>query len=92
MQRAKLDKHDFRGIFLGYTATDQKVINMDIDSDQVKSSHHAFFDKAWYMEQAHPPAAQLLFDCGIVALEDLTPLPSRADPQPAIYPMINFMS
>jgi hypothetical protein len=29
---AKLDRHDFRGIFLGYTATDQNVIYMDIDS------------------------------------------------------------
>ncbi len=42
------------------------------------------------MQQSRPPAAQLLFDCGIVALEDLTPMPSRADPQPAIYPMVNF--
>ncbi len=84
-QRAKLDRHDFRFIFLGYTATDQNVIYVDIDSGQVKSSHHAFFDKAWYMQQSRPPAAQLLFDCGIVALEDLTPPPSRADPQPVIY-------
>ncbi len=44
------------------------------------------------MQQARPPAAQLLFDCGIVALEDLTSPPSRADPQLAIYPMINFTS
>jgi hypothetical protein len=44
------------------------------------------------MQQARPPAAQLLFDCGIVALEDLTHPPSRADPQSAIYPMINFTS
>ncbi len=29
---AKLDRHNFRGIFLGYTATDQNVIYMDIDS------------------------------------------------------------
>jgi hypothetical protein len=63
---------------------------MDIDSGQVKSSHHAFFDEAWYMQQSRPPAAQLLFDCGIVALEDLTPPPSRVDPQPEVYPMINF--
>ncbi len=71
MGRAKLDRHDFRGSFLGYTATDQNVIYMDIDSGQVKSSHHAFFDEAWYMQQSRPPAAQLLFDYGIVALEDL---------------------
>jgi hypothetical protein len=89
---AKLDRHDFHGIFLGYTATDQNVIYMDIDSGRVKSSHHAFFDEAWYMQQSRPPAAQFLFNCGIVALEDLTPPPSRADPHPAIYPMINFTS
>jgi hypothetical protein len=46
----------------------------------------------WYTQQSHPPAAQLLFDCGIVALEDLTPLPSRENPQPAVYPTINFIS
>jgi hypothetical protein len=44
------------------------------------------------MQQSRPPAAQLLFDCGIVALKDLTPPPSRADPRPAIYPTINFTS
>ena len=88
-RRAKLDRHNFRGIFLGYTATDQNVIYMDIDSGWVKTSHHAFFDEAWYMQQSHPPAAQLLFDCGIVALEDLTPPPSQTDPPPPIYPTIN---
>jgi hypothetical protein len=89
-RRAKLDRHDFRGIFLGYTATNQNIIYMDIDSGLVKTSHHAFFDKAWYMQQSHPPAAQLLFDCGTVALEDLTPPPSQADPPSAIYPTINY--
>jgi hypothetical protein len=85
---AKLDRHDFRGIFLGYMATDQNIIYMDIDLGWVKTSHHAFFDEAWYTQQSHPPAAQLLFDCGIVALEDLMPQPSRADPPPAVYPTI----
>ncbi len=63
---------------------------MDIDSGWVKTSHHAFFDKAWYMQQSRPPTAQLLFDCGIVALEDLTPPPSRADPPPVVYPTTNY--
>jgi hypothetical protein len=54
---AKLDRHNFRGIFLGYTTTDQNVIHMDIDLGWVKTSHHAFFDEAWYMQQSHPPAA-----------------------------------
>jgi hypothetical protein len=30
-RRARLDRHDFHGIFLGYTATGQNVIYMDID-------------------------------------------------------------
>ncbi len=89
-RRAKLDRHDFWGIFLGYTATNQNIIYMDIDSGWVKTSHHAFFDEAWYMQQSCPPTAQLLFDCGIVALKDLTPPPSRVDPPPAVYPTINY--
>jgi hypothetical protein len=66
---AKLERHDFRGIFLGYMATNQNIIYMDIDLGWVKTSYHVFFDEAWYMQQSHPPTAQLLFDCGIVALE-----------------------
>jgi hypothetical protein len=42
------------------------------------------------MKQSRPPAAQLPFDCGIVALEDLTPPPSRADPPPVVYLTINY--
>jgi hypothetical protein len=42
------------------------------------------------MQQSCPTTAQLLFDCCIVALEDLTPPPSQAPP-PAIYPTINYV-
>jgi hypothetical protein len=45
-QRVKLDRHNFRGIFLGYMATNQNIIYMDIDSGWIKTSHHAFFDEA----------------------------------------------
>ncbi len=48
--RAKLDRHDFCGIFLGYTATDQNIIYLDLDSGLVKRSHHATFDEAWYLQ------------------------------------------
>jgi hypothetical protein len=58
--QCKLDHHDFKGIFLGYTATDQNIIYLDLDSGVVKSSHHAQFDKAWYLQPKRPPAAQLL--------------------------------
>jgi hypothetical protein len=50
---------------LGYTATDQNIIYLDLDSGVVKRSHHAQFDEAWYLQDTRPPAAQLLYDLGI---------------------------
>jgi hypothetical protein len=61
-RQSKLDHHDFKGIFLGYTATDQNIIYLDLDSGMVKSSHHAQFDEAWYLQSSRPPAAQLLYE------------------------------
>ena len=66
-RRCKLDRHDFTGIFLGYTATDQNIIYLDLDSGVVKSCHHAVFDEAWYHQPTRPPAAQLLYDLGLEA-------------------------
>ena len=63
----KLDRHDFTGIFLGYTATDQNIIYLDLDSGIVKSCHHAVFNEVWYLQQSRPPAAQLLYDLGLEA-------------------------
>jgi hypothetical protein len=63
---SKLDRHNFKGVFLGYTATDQNIIYLDLDSGVVKSSHHAQFDEAWYLQLTRPPAAQLLYDLGIL--------------------------
>jgi hypothetical protein len=45
-RRCKLDPHDFTGIFLGYTATDQNIIHLDLNSGIVKSCHHAVFEEA----------------------------------------------
>eukprot|EP00970_Alexandrium_tamarense_P000346 scaffold38_cov244-Alexandrium_tamarense.AAC.5 len=45
---AKLDRGDYRGIFLGYTATDANVIYLGLDTGVVKSSPSATFDEAWY--------------------------------------------
>ncbi len=69
-RRCKLDRHNFKGIFLGYTATDQNIIYLDLDSGVVKSSHHAQFDKAWYLQPKRPPAAQLLYDLGVLPETD----------------------
>ena len=69
-RRSKLDRHDFKGIFLGYSAMDHNIIYLDLDSGVVKRSHHAKFDEAWYLQQSCPPAAQLLYSLG-VAPEDV---------------------
>ena len=69
-RRSKLDRHDFKGIFLGYTATDQNTIYLDPDTGVVKSSHHAEFDEAWYLQPTRPPAAQLLYDLGVLPETD----------------------
>lgn len=72
---AKLDKHSFRGIFLGYTATDNNVMYLDLDSGVVKTSHNVVFDEAWYLQTQRPPMAQFLYDLGLCQNDTLTPAP-----------------
>jgi hypothetical protein len=67
---SKLDRNDFTGIFLGFTATDHNIIYLDMDSGLVKRSHHAQFDEAWYLQSTRPPAAQLIYDLGLEADSD----------------------
>ena len=66
-RQSKLDRHDFMGIFLGYMTSDHNIRYLDMESGLVKSSHHAVFDEAWYMQPHRPPAAQLLYDLGLEA-------------------------
>jgi hypothetical protein len=46
-RRSKLEKHNFAGLFLGYTSTDQNICYLDLNSGNTKTCHHATFDKAW---------------------------------------------
>jgi hypothetical protein len=78
-RRAKLDRHDFQGIFLGFTATDQNIVYLDLDTEIVKQSHHATFDEAWYLQPSRPPAAQLLYDLGLEA--EMIPISSTGPAQ-----------
>ncbi len=41
------------------------MVYLDLNSGVVKQSHHALFDKAWYLQPSHPPAAQLLYELGV---------------------------
>eukprot|EP00804_Cyclotella_cryptica_P024685 CCRYP_001671-RA/>CCRYP_001671-RA protein AED:0.29 eAED:-0.05 QI:0/0/0/0.33/1/1/3/0/660 len=45
-RKSKLNRHDFTGIFIGYTATDDNIRYIDVQSGVVKASHHAVFDEA----------------------------------------------
>ncbi len=67
VRRSKLDRHDFTGIFLGYTGSDHNIQYLDFESGIVKETHHAAFDEAWYMQPSRPTAAQLLYDLGLEA-------------------------
>ena len=81
-RRCKLDRHDFTGIFLGYTATDQNIMYLDLDSGIVTLCHHAVFDEAWYLQATRPPAAQLLYDLGLEAESDSMTVDGPLHPMP----------
>jgi hypothetical protein len=78
-----LDRHGFTGIFIGYTATDNNITYINLDSRLVKTSHHAQFDEACYLQDSCPPAAQLLYNLGLEAEDDA---PLVAQPGVAPYP------
>ena len=68
-RRAKLDKHNFSGIFIGFMGTMIIVRYIDLNTGLVKNCEHATFNEAWYCSQARPPAAQLLYDLGLASEE-----------------------
>ena len=83
-RRSKLDKHDFTGIFIGYTATDQNI--RYVDEKTVNSCHHAVFDKAWYLHPNRPPTAQLLYNMGLCSESDMVKAPPPFPMPTAFYP------
>jgi hypothetical protein len=46
----KLDKHNFTGLFLGYTSTNQNILYLGLDSSNTKTCHHATFNQAWHLQ------------------------------------------
>ena len=60
--RAKLDSHDFTGMFIGYSEMMANVRYIDLKLDLVKTCGHVVFDEVWYLSTTQPPAAQLLYD------------------------------
>jgi hypothetical protein len=85
-----LDCHHFDGIFIGYTATDQNIRYIDMNSGLVKRFHYAIFDEVWYLQPLHLPAAQLLYDLRLQENDKPvhpTPLPDSPLP-PAPFPLL----
>lgn len=85
-RNAKLDRHDFSGIFIGYTATDDNIRYIDTNSGVTKSSHHAVFDEAWYLQPRRPPMAELLYEMGMEEENAYTTAPVIEPRPPAPYP------
>jgi hypothetical protein len=89
-RHGKLDRNDFTGIFLGYTATDQNIVYLDLDTGIVKHSHHSQFDEAWYLQDTRPPAAQLLYDLGLEVDDFTAPVASDTPPPWPPLPSCNL--
>lgn len=79
-----MDRHDFTGIFLGYTATDENIRYVDVDSRIVKSTHHVIFDEAWYLQPHRPPFAQMLYNIGLEFTQQVNEAPPLGPPQKAL--------
>jgi hypothetical protein len=78
-RRAKLNKHSFNGVFIGYTATIANVRYINLKSGLVKTCGHATFDEAWYCTASRPPEAQLLYDLGLE--KEVAPVHAQAPPE-----------
>lgn len=63
-RRAKLDRHSFRGVFLGYTETDKNVHYYDVDTSMDKTARHVVYDKAHYTVDQRPLMAAMLYHLG----------------------------
>lgn len=48
--KAKLNRHDLTGIFIGYTVKDDNIQYIDGYLRIVKTSHDVVFDEAWYLQ------------------------------------------
>jgi hypothetical protein len=88
-QRSKLSKHDFTGLFLGYTSTDQNICYLDLNSGNTKRCHHATFNEAWYLQDTRPPVAQLLYQLGLEANSSFTTCPPDGPFAVAHYPPLS---
>ena len=62
---AKLDRHTYDGIFLGYEGSTKNVMYIDVHSGRVKVGGSFTFDELHYTSSHRPPGPQFLFDLGL---------------------------
>ena len=62
---AKIDHHIYKGIFIGYGATDKHIGYIDSITSREKTATHAVFNEAHYTSTTRPPGPQLLYSLGM---------------------------
>jgi hypothetical protein len=79
---AKLDRHMYHGIFIGYEGSNKNISYIDIHSGCVKNGNRFVIDEAHFTSTSRPPGPQFLFDLG---LSSAIPSPDKViDPLPQI--------
>lgn len=90
---AKLDKHTYDGIFLGYTSTYKNIVYIDTNSGRVKHCQApSSFDESHFSSERRPPGPQFLFNLGLfsitppigISTTNVAPLPALYPPSPCI--------
>ena len=88
-QAGKIDHHVYKGIFIGYGATDKHIRYVDSITSQEKVVTHVVFDKAHYTATTRSPGPQLLYSLGLPQ-DDKDEVQSSKDTAStkAVYPTI----
>ena len=84
---AKLEHHVYKGIFVGYGATDKHIWYVDSIASQDKIAVHVIFDKAHYTSKIRPPGPQLLYSICLPQQSEQEDKPPMQKSQ-EVYPMI----
>jgi hypothetical protein len=67
-RKAKLDRHTYDGIFIGYKGSTKNISYLDIHSGRVKNGNSYVFDEAHYTSTNRPPGPQFLFNLGLTSV------------------------
>ena len=78
---AKLDKHTYDGMFLGYTSSCANINYVDVQSGRVKVCQSpTHFDESHFTQTKRPPGPRFLFDLGLLSMSGPTLVPLATPP------------